>query len=66
MAHFGKQDHWIPMDSVQAFEKAHPEVVVHVYDANHGFNCDQRDTNKAEATNDTQERTLNFFAKYVG
>jgi carboxymethylenebutenolidase len=66
MAHFGKQDHWISMESVQAFEKAHPEVVVHVYDANHGFNCDQRGSYKAEAASVARERTLNFFAKYVG
>jgi carboxymethylenebutenolidase len=66
MVHFGKQDHWIPMDTVQAFEKAHPEVVVHVYDANHGFNCDQRGSYKAEAASVARERTLNFFGKYVG
>jgi carboxymethylenebutenolidase len=66
MVHFGKQDHWIPLDTVQAFEKAHPEVVVHMYDANHGFNCDQRGSYKAEAASVARERTLNFFAKYVG
>jgi carboxymethylenebutenolidase len=42
MAHFGDQDHWIPLDTVQAFAKAQPGVQVHVYKANHGFNCDQR------------------------
>ena len=31
LAHFGDQDHWIPLDSVEAFKKAHPEVEVHVY-----------------------------------
>jgi len=66
MAHFGKQDHWISMESVGAFEKAHPEVVVHVYDANHGFNCDQRASYKAEAASVARERTLAFFAKNVG
>ena len=66
MAHFGKQDHWISMESVEAFEKAHPEVVVHVYDANHGFNCDQRASYKAEAASVARERTLAFFAKNVG
>jgi hypothetical protein len=42
LSHFGDQDHWIPLDSVEAFKKSHPEVEVHVYQANHGFNCDQR------------------------
>jgi dienelactone hydrolase len=42
LAHFGQHDHWISVDSVQAFARAHPDVQVHVYDADHGFNCDQR------------------------
>ena len=32
LAHFGNNDHWIPLDTVEAFKKAHPEVEVHVYD----------------------------------
>ena len=35
LAHFGDQDHWISLESVEAFKKAHPEVEVHVYHANH-------------------------------
>ena len=42
LAHFGERDHWIPLDSVQAFDRAQPGVEVHVYQADHGFNCDQR------------------------
>ncbi|WP_298932593.1 dienelactone hydrolase family protein [uncultured Ramlibacter sp.] len=66
MAHFGTQDHWIPMDTVQAFEKAHPEVEVHVYEANHGFNCDQRGSWNAGAAATARERTLYFFGKHLG
>jgi carboxymethylenebutenolidase len=66
LAHFGDQDHWIPLDSVEAFKKAHPEVEVHVYHANHGFNCDQRGSYNAEAAKVARERTLAFFAKHVG
>ncbi|MEJ6021611.1 dienelactone hydrolase family protein [Ramlibacter sp. PS4R-6] len=66
MAHFGDQDHWIPLDSVEAFKKAHPEVEVHVYHANHGFNCDQRGSYNAEAAKVARERTLAFFRKHVG
>ncbi len=66
LAHFGDQDHWIPLDSVEAFKKAHPEVEVHVYHANHGFNCDQRGSWNAEAARLARERTLAFFAKHVG
>jgi carboxymethylenebutenolidase len=66
MAHFGDQDHWIPLDSVEAFKKAHPEVEVHVYHANHGFNCDQRGSYDADAAKLARERTLAFFARHVG
>jgi len=65
MAHFGDQDHWIPMDTVHAFEKAHPEVEVHVYAANHGFNCDQRGSYNAGAAQTARERTLYFFDKHL-
>jgi carboxymethylenebutenolidase len=66
LAHFGDQDHWIPVDTVEAFKKAHPEVEVHLYHANHGFNCDQRGSYNAEAAKLARERTLAFFAKHVG
>lgn len=66
LAHFGDQDHWIPLDSVEAFKKAHPEVEVHVYPANHGFNCDQRGSYDAAAAKLARERTLAFFGKHVG
>jgi carboxymethylenebutenolidase len=66
LAHFGDQDHWIPLESVEAFKKAHPEVEVHVYHANHGFNCDQRGSFNAEAAKVARERTLAFFARHVG
>ncbi len=66
MAHFGDQDHWIPMDTVEVFKKAQPAVAVHVYAANHGFNCDQRGSYNEAAAKLARERTLAFFAKHVG
>jgi carboxymethylenebutenolidase len=65
MAHFGDQDHWITLDSVEAFKRAHPEVEVHIYHANHGFNCDQRGSYNAEAAKLARQRTLAFFAKHL-
>ena len=62
MAHFGDQDHWIPLEGVTAFAKVHPEVEVHVYAANHGFNCDQRGSFNEAAAQLARERTLAFFA----
>jgi carboxymethylenebutenolidase len=65
LAHFGDKDHWITLDSVEAFKKAHPEVEVHIYHADHGFNCDQRGSYDAAAAKLARERTLNFFAKHL-
>ena len=63
MAHFGEKDHYIPMDGVQAFAAAHPAVTVHTYDADHGFNCDQRGSYNEAAAILARTRTLEFFAK---
>lgn len=65
LAHFGERDHWIPLEGVQAFQKAHPGVQVHVYAADHGFNCDQRGSHDATAAQLARERTLAFFAQHL-
>ena len=66
LAHFGDQDHWIPLDTVEAFKKAQPGVEVHVYAANHGFNCDQRGSYNEAAAILAKQRTLAFFASHLG
>ena len=66
LAHFAEEDKWIPMDSVAAFQKAHPEVEVHTYAAHHGFNCDQRGAWHEPSAKLARERTLAFFAKHIG
>ncbi len=65
MAHFGAKDHYISLESVEAFKTAHPEVEVHIYDADHGFNCDHRGSYDAAAATLARERTLAFFAKHL-
>ena len=68
LAHFGERDHWIPMEGVRAFEAAQAAhgVQVHVYGADHGFNCDHRGSYDADAARLARERTLAFFAQHVG
>jgi carboxymethylenebutenolidase len=65
LAHFGDQDHWIPLDTVEAFREAQPGVEVQVYAANHGFNCDQRGSYDEAAAQLARQRTLAFFAKHL-
>ena len=62
LAHFGDQDHAIPLDGVRAFKAAHDGVRVEIYQAQHGFNCDHRAAYNAEAANLARERTLAFLA----
>ena len=66
MAHYGDKDAHISVDSVKAFERAHPEVEVHLYAADHGFNCDQRGSYNAGAAATARERSLFHFGKHVG
>lgn len=65
MCHFGEQDHAIPIDGVRAFAQAHKQVEVHVYPAQHGFNCDQRASYDAPSAARALERTLAFFARHL-
>ncbi|MES2192598.1 MAG: dienelactone hydrolase family protein [Pseudomonadota bacterium] len=66
MAHLSDHDHSAPMEGVNALIKAHPEVEVHLYNADHGFNCDHRGAYNEEAAKLARERTLAFFAKHLG
>ncbi len=65
MAHFAELDKWIPMDSVNAFKAAQPQVQVHTYGADHGFNCNHRGSWQAEAAVLAKQRTLAFFKQHL-
>ena len=65
LCHFGAKDHAIPLESVEAFRLAQPAVEVQVYDAQHGFNCDQRGSFDAVAAALARERTLAFFMRHL-
>lgn len=65
LAHFADEDKWIPLDTVAAFKKAHPEVQVFNYAAHHGFNCDQRGAWDAPSAALARERSLAFFAQHL-
>ncbi|HET6472889.1 MAG TPA: dienelactone hydrolase family protein [Pseudomonadales bacterium] len=66
MMHFGAKDAHIPLTDVDKVRKAQPGVTVHVYDADHGFNCDHRGSYDAAAAKLALTRSLEFFAKHVG
>lgn len=61
---FGEVDYMIPLSDVEEIAKSHPTVPVHVYPgADHGFNCDARDSYHPTAAAQALERTLAFLAE---
>lgn len=64
--HFGERDHAIPLDDVDKISAAWPDVAVHLYDAEHGFNCDHRASFSAVPAAIAQARTFRFFADQLG
>ena len=65
LAHLSDRDQWVPLDGIEAFQQAHPEVQVHLYPAEHGFNCDQRGAWDAPSAQLARQRTLDFFARHL-
>ena len=66
LCHFGERDAHIPLEGVKKLAAAHPGHTVHLYAAEHGFNCDQRGSYDAPAARLARERTLAFFRQHVG
>ena len=65
MLHFGAKDKHIPLTDVEKIRDAHPAVPVYVYDADHGFNCDERASFDAAAADVARERTLALFDEHL-
>jgi carboxymethylenebutenolidase len=66
MMHVGKSDASFPMEKVEEIGRKHPAVIIHAYEAGHGFECDHRASFDAQATAIALGRTLRFFAEHVG
>ena len=63
--HFGEKDAHIPIARVKEFAAAHPELPVYIYPADHGFNCDERESYDAPSAALARTRTLEFLAKTI-
>lgn len=61
MLHFGAKDAMIPVSLAETMKARHPSVIAHVYDADHGFNCDQRVHYDGYAATLARRRTLALF-----
>lgn len=65
LAHFGREDAWIPVPEVLAFSHTQSGVQVHLYEADHGFNCDQRASYDQASAIQAKDRTLAFFDQHL-
>ena len=63
--HFGELDAHIPMTDVEKIKAANPRIPVHVYDADHGFNCDHRASYSEQAAELALQRTLAHFDQHL-
>jgi carboxymethylenebutenolidase len=66
MLHFGERDKGIPLSDVDIVRAARPDATIHLYPADHGFNCDERKQYDAASARLAGERTLAFFAAHLG
>lgn len=63
LMHFGAYDSIIPPADIEHHRRALPDAQIHVYEAGHGFNCDQRTDYDAKAATLALQRTLDFLAR---
>jgi carboxymethylenebutenolidase len=66
MLHFGERDKGIPLTDVEQIRKARPDVTIHIYPADHGFNCDERGSWEPTSARIARERTLELLRKNIG
>lgn len=61
LLHFGSKDQHIPESDIEIIRRAHPDVPLYVYEAGHGFNCDQRPDYEPRSAREARQRTLDFL-----
>lgn len=65
LCHYGELDGSIPPADIEKIRAGWPDTAVHVYPANHGFNCNHRPQHDEAAATLARERTLAFFAQHL-
>jgi len=59
--HFGKRDAHIPMSEIDEIRRHHPGLPIFLYEAGHGFNCDQRESYEPVSAALARQRTIQFL-----
>lgn len=65
MMHFGERDPRIPAADREIIHAANPGIEMHVFAADHGFNCDHRDEYDKPSAEKALRLSLDFMAKHL-
>lgn len=65
MLHFGSQDQHIPVSDVEKIKETRPSLPVFLYDAGHGFNCNERSSYSETAASLAFTRSLAFLKEHL-
>jgi carboxymethylenebutenolidase len=65
MMHFGAKDSHIGPEDIEKIRATHPDLPLFLYDAGHGFNCDQRKDYEPKSASLARQRTLEFFRNHL-
>jgi carboxymethylenebutenolidase len=63
--HFGLEDKHILQDDVKKIGIAHPQLPIYLYEAGHGFSCDERESFNEQAASLALGRTLALFQEHL-
>jgi carboxymethylenebutenolidase len=63
--HFGEKDPLIPPEDVRKHRDHHPDAMIHIYPAGHGFNCDERHDYAPESAALAWDRTTAFLKEHL-
>lgn len=66
MMHFGELDPRIPAADREIIRRANPEIEMHLFPADHGFNCDHRREWHAPSAARALKLTLTFLERHLG
>ncbi|HKF40872.1 MAG TPA: dienelactone hydrolase family protein [Candidatus Acidoferrum sp.] len=65
MLHFGEKDQHIRPSEIETIRQHHPDLPVYLYDAGHGFNCDQRESYDPASAALARARTFEFLRNHL-
>lgn len=63
LMHFGELDPRIPASDIREQARGNPDIEIHMYPADHGFNCDHRKEWQRASAELALARTLAFFER---